>query len=80
MALLRVVILGLGVVVVYLALSAGPCRCVKCGYHVNEHRMSDVRRREAVHDIQHRGFKAPGFAAPPDRFPCPDPECPRNPR
>lgn len=36
---------------------------------------------ERIHDMKHRGVKAPGMPAPDrDRWPCDDPSCPRNPK
>ena len=56
------------------------CRCPSCPVHTNERNMARLRRAEAVHDMKHRGVKAPGFPAPTrDRFPCDDPECSPNP-
>lgn len=58
----------------------GECRCEKCPFHTNERNMARIAQREAVHDVMHRGPKAPGFPAPTkDRWPCNDPECERNP-
>jgi len=79
--LLRYALVGLGFLVVMVWALPGPCACQKCGFHANERRMAALRRAEARHDAQHRGFRAPGMPAPTaDRWPCSDPTCERNPK
>lgn len=65
-----------GLVVLLWALPA-PCRCEKCGFHVNERRLAALQQVETKHDYEHKG---PAFRnGDPDRYPCADDTCPRNP-
>lgn len=51
-----------------------------CGECDSAYRRFLADQREAIHDVMHRGPKAPGFPGPTkDRWSCDDPNCPRNP-
>lgn len=65
----------------------GPCKCEKCGFHVNERAMArlkakeDEERRAAdqaalQHDYWHKG--AGWTESTPDKFNCNSETCPRN--
>jgi hypothetical protein len=65
----------LGALLLYLA--PGPCRCEKCGFHVNERRVAQARQKEIQHDAAHKGF---GYKdGDRDVYRCKDAECDRNP-
>lgn len=53
------------------------CVCEHCAFHRHERAMAAQRKREEVHNTQHKGFGA--SSKDPDRWPCGDSECPRNP-
>lgn len=73
---LALAIAMLGALLLYLM--PGPCRCEKCGFHVNERRMAAERQRELKHDVAHKGF---GYRdGDPDMYACGDEQCPRNPQ
>lgn len=76
--LLLVALVGMFLLVVAVWAIPGPCACEKCGFHVNERRMEAVRQAELAHEYEHKGPAWNGLS--PDRYPCRDSECPRNPR
>jgi hypothetical protein len=52
--------------------------CPDCPHCQRKRADRDRVQLELRHDVEHRGF---GFRrGDPDRFACPDPACPRNPR
>ncbi len=88
-ALSWALVLALALVYVYGWLDRKGCRCEKCAFHTNERRMAilkqkeDFERRQAdqadlQHDYWHKG--AGWTDTMPDKFPCPDKTCPRNPK
>ncbi len=52
--------------------------CSRCPHCIAREEASERAQRELRHDVDHKGM---GFAdGAPDRFPCLDEHCPRNPR
>lgn len=74
--MIEVVILGLMAAAALLWAIPTPCRCEKCGFHVNERNVERMKQIELRHEAEHRGFG--DTTHKPDLWDCADITCPRN--
>jgi hypothetical protein len=54
--LLQSALVVVGALALLLWAIPGPCKCEKCGFHVNERRMAEAHQRDLQHDYQHKTF------------------------